>query len=303
MDILFDFFRKNPARTFIPVVNAACEPLGIIRERSLKEYAFSKFGRDLLKNPSSRLTVETFIVGCPVAKTDTTVDSLLEIVSLEPEGEGVILTEQQHYAGFLSAQALLKLVHERNIASAQELNPLTKLPGNNRISSHIEQVTAGGSGGHVLCYFDIDHFKPFNDHYGFRRGDRVIQLLADLLKAQSSHGHFFVGHIGGDDFFAGFEFANGEDRRRVASIVETLIQRFAADAASLYDPEDRRQGYIHAIGRDGQARKYPLLNVSCAVIGIHPDHEAISLDSIAAQLAALKKKAKESPTHIAVGEL
>ena len=37
--------------------------------------------------------------------------------------------------------------------------------------------------GRAFTYFDFDDFKPFNDHYGFRLGDRVIQLFADILRS------------------------------------------------------------------------------------------------------------------------
>ena len=36
-----------------------------------------------------------------------------------------------------------------------------------------------------LAYFDIDHFKPFNDRFGFRQGDRVILLLASANREES----------------------------------------------------------------------------------------------------------------------
>jgi len=56
----------------------------------------------------------------------------------------------------------------------------------------------------VLVYFDFDNFKPYNDRYGFRQGDRTILLFSDILKKTSGANKFFAGHIGGDDFFAGF---------------------------------------------------------------------------------------------------
>lgn len=34
----------------------------------------------------------------------------------------------------------------------------------------------------LLCYFDLDNFKAFNDVYGFKNGDRVIQLFTDILR-------------------------------------------------------------------------------------------------------------------------
>ena len=56
----------------------------------------------------------------------------------------------------------------------------------------------------ALLYADLDHFKAFNDHYGFMRGDQVIQATraADARRwhGEITGGDAFVGHVGGDDF-------------------------------------------------------------------------------------------------------
>lgn len=33
----------------------------------------------------------------------------------------------------------------------------------------------------ALAYADLDHFKPFNDHYGFTRGDEIIRITRRLI--------------------------------------------------------------------------------------------------------------------------
>lgn len=53
----------------------------------------------------------------------------------------------------------------------------------------------------MMVYFDFDNFKPFNDYYGFRKGDRAITLFADILKSSVGFEECLVGHVGGDDFF------------------------------------------------------------------------------------------------------
>lgn len=55
----------------------------------------------------------------------------------------------------------------------------------------------------TLVSFDLDNFKPFNDFYGFRQGDRVILPLAELMCRAFGAGDAFLGHVGGDDFLAG----------------------------------------------------------------------------------------------------
>jgi diguanylate cyclase (GGDEF)-like protein len=47
-------------------------------------------------------------------------------------------------------------------------------------------------------------FKPFNDYYGYARGDQLLRFFADIIlssvKRFSDFRSSFVGHIGGDDF-------------------------------------------------------------------------------------------------------
>jgi len=54
-----------------------------------------------------------------------------------------------------------------------------------------------------FAYIDIDHFKSFNDVYGYEAGDGVIKEAAESLISASGQIRLtkgFPGHIGGDDF-------------------------------------------------------------------------------------------------------
>ncbi|WP_395173268.1 diguanylate cyclase domain-containing protein [Roseibium alexandrii] len=48
-----------------------------------------------------------------------------------------------------------------------------------------------------MCYIDFDNFKPFNDTYGYRQGDRAIILFSELLQKHVTGNNSFHGHIGG----------------------------------------------------------------------------------------------------------
>src|SRR3989442_5068047 len=89
----------------------------------------------------------------------------------------------------------------RRAREMRALSPLTGLPGNIRIQEEIRRLVAEGT-KFALLYADLDHFKAYNDHYGFVRGDRAIQSLA-LLCTEVVHElvgpEGFVGHVGGGD--------------------------------------------------------------------------------------------------------
>ena len=143
-----------------------------------------------------------------------------------------------------------------------EANPLTRLPGNISIQRELERRIASGE-KYGVCYVDLDRFKSFNDHYGFKRGDEVIQKTADVLletgKTLGSPSDF-VGHIGGDDFIV---ITTAE---RADALCEGIVRNFDVMARQLYDEEDRARGYLLHTDRKGQEVKIPLLSVSIALV-------------------------------------
>lgn len=141
-----------------------------------------------------------------------------------------------------------------------EINPLTKLPGNITIIKEIQERIDSNT-PFALAYVDIDFFKPFNDKYGFSRGDEVIRLLGRLLtnivKIKSEDG--FVGHVGGDDFV----FIVPPER--VEQVCEDVIRHFDSMIPGFYDPPEREKGFIEAIDREGNKKIFPFLSLSIGV--------------------------------------
>src|SRR5208283_52524 len=111
----------------------------------------------------------------------------------------------------------------------------------------------------------FDNFKPFNDTYGFRRGDRAILLFADILKESSHLYQMFVGHIGGDDFFASLPMDNLPDDHYIG-LIQRIVEKFRQDVVNLYEDEAKKAGYVIVKNRQGKSVKVPLLSVSAAVM-------------------------------------
>ncbi len=140
-------------------------------------------------------------------------------------------------------------------------SPLTGLPGNVRIEEEIDGLVENGK-EFALLYADLDHFKAYNDHYGFMRGDQVIQAAARLLEEvarDTTGGEAFVGHVGGDDFVV--IVSPGQ----AANVADAIVARFDKDAPTLYDPEDRERGYIEVANRRGELQRFPMLSISIGV--------------------------------------
>jgi GGDEF domain-containing protein len=173
----------------------------------------------------------------------------------------------------------------------QNANPLTKLPGNLMIEAETNRRLSIGEDVAVL-YIDLDHFKAFNDKYGFEQGDRVIELTANILKSvcgeNSPHNQTFTGHIGGDDFIVVTKPDGAEE------LCQVLCAEFDRRVKELYPGEDRERGFIISVDRQGNRQSFPLCSISIALVDneARPIADFLQLSSLAAEV---KKLAKSLP--------
>ncbi|HVR34026.1 MAG TPA: response regulator [Acidimicrobiia bacterium] len=150
----------------------------------------------------------------------------------------------------------------RRTKTARDTSPLTGLPGNFSIGAEIEQRIASDR-PFALVYCDLDNFKAFNDHYGFMRGDQVIQFSADVLRqsvADIGDDEGFVGHIGGDDFVA------ITDADAAEAFCKSVIDRFDDGILDYYDTADALKGYIEVTDRRGERYAFPVVAMSMGVV-------------------------------------
>ncbi|WP_377295797.1 bifunctional diguanylate cyclase/phosphodiesterase [Rhizobium sp. SGZ-381] len=290
VDTVFELFRANPRQAFFPVLNANGEPRGIISEYHLKEYIYRPFGRDLLKNKIYERSIAHFVEGAPIVGLDANAERLMHIFANMDGSDCVILTENMRYAGIVSAASLIKVINEKQLKVAQDQNPLTGLPGNRAIRDFMQEVGRDDDQTRFFCYCDFDHFKPFNDHYGFQRGDHALSLFAALMKRYFFSEGDFLGHVGGDDFFIGL---SDWTREELSEILGRLLSDFHADVVELYSAEDRVAGSIRANDRSGTERDFPLLRCSIGVVELPAGLLLDDVGRISAAIAAVKAQAKD----------
>lgn len=299
MESLLDLLKADDNLFLVPVIDSTYYPKGIIHEHRLKSVIYSPYGRSLIQNRSSNLSVlETYIESIPVVDVSMPLETIIELFSLSPNAPGVLVTESSRYIGYLSAREMIEVVHERNLISARDQNPLTRLPGNFLINEFIANMLDNPDQA-VVVYFDFDHFKPYNDYYGFRNGDRVILLFAELMHKTLS-SEFFKGHIGGDDFFMGTFLHDDVSFDSVVTQIENLIEQFIDEVREFYNPEDRERGFIVSEDREGNLKEFKLLSVSAVVIQINKESKNLSADHLQQLFAQEKKRAKRSPSHISI---
>jgi len=158
---------------------------------------------------------------------------------------------------FLARVNLSIFRSEKNV----EINPLTRLPGNISIGREVRERIEKNK-DFAFGYADLDYFKPFNDCYGFSRGDEVIKmtgrLIFGIVKAKQPQGSF-VGHIGGDDFV----FIIDVDL--VEEAAAEIIKAFDSLITGCYDREDSTQGFIQSFDRKGKASQFPVMGISIGI--------------------------------------
>ncbi|MEZ0233350.1 MAG: response regulator [Actinomycetota bacterium] len=140
-------------------------------------------------------------------------------------------------------------------------SPLTGLPGNVRIEEEIDARLAR-SDPFAILYADLDNFKAYNDHYGFMRGDEVIQSSARLIGEAArgaSDGAAFVGHVGGDDFVV----VVAPERAEVAA--NAIVAAFDEAAPGFFDETDRERGFIEVTNRRGELQRFGVLTLSIGI--------------------------------------
>ncbi len=144
----------------------------------------------------------------------------------------------------------------------KEANPLTGLPGNRAIEKEL-QARIERKASFAFLYVDIDNFKPYNDHYGYQKGDDAILFLGDIITEAVNSlggGDDFVGHIGGDDFVV---ITTAE---RAEYIARHIIDEFDRGVLVLLQEEDIRRGFMEVRNRLGEIRRMPVMSLTIALV-------------------------------------
>nr|WP_315219094.1 GGDEF domain-containing protein [uncultured Duganella sp.] len=281
---VYEIFLKEPKLLIIPVVDGD-QPLGLISRFEMIDHFARPYQRELYGKKSCRQFMDAKPL---IAEQDTTLQELsFRMVQADAHHlfNGFIITDQGRYLGLGTGHDLMREITQMQINAARYANPLTQLPGNVPINEHIDRLLESGA-RFWACYVDLDHFKPFNDVYGYRRGDDVIQLAGNMLGERCDPNRDFVGHIGGDDFMVLFQSEDWETR------CEAILADFEQNVQEFYSIEDRERGGYLSEDRQGKKVFYSLMSLSIGVIRVDP-RQYYSHHQIATAAAESKRQAKK----------
>lgn len=277
-------FLENPTLQMLPVVDDGV-PVGIINRYHMIDSFARPYQRELYGKKSCRVFMDAHPI---IVDKHTSMQEVSHIiVQANPDHliNGIMLTENGKYIGICTGPDLMREITQMQINAARYANPLTQLPGNVPINEHIEQLLEKQE-KFCACYCDLDHFKPFNDVYGYRRGDDIIQMTSEVLKKHCDLKQDFIGHIGGDDFIILFRSADWETRCRA------ILDSFALEIQDFYSNEDRERGGYLSEDRQGKKVFYPLVSLSLGVVKAQ-DRQFYSHHQISLAASDAKKQAKK----------
>ena len=281
---VYQLFVDAPDLQIVPVVDDAAA-IGVITRAVLLD----RFARPYLRELYGKKSCTAFMDDKPIITDRNT--SLQELSKIIVDADrhhlsnGFIITDDGRYLGMGTSHDLMREITDMQIKAARYANPLTLLPGNVPLNEHIERLLQGEV-AFVACYADIDHFKPYNDVYGYRKGDDVLQLTGRILTAHADPEQDFVGHIGGDDFIILFQSEDWEAR------CKAILDAFSDCAHEHISELDHANGGYISEDRRGNQVFHPLLSLSLGVVKVDAGQFA-SHHQIAAAAADAKKQAKK----------
>jgi diguanylate cyclase (GGDEF)-like protein len=281
---VIDLFLAEPQLKIIPVVDNGF-PIGILNRHTVVDLFARPYQRELCGNKPCEIYVDTNSL---IVEQDTSLQQVSHmIVEADPDHliNGMIIVNNGVYAGIATGPDLMRAITKMQINTAQYANPLTLLPGNVPINEQIN-LWLHKKNKFVVCYCDLDNFKPFNDVYGYQRGDEVIQMTSRVLMENCHSEHDFIGHIGGDDFIILFRSEDWEAR------CQNLLTDFAQSIKQFYSHKDCELGGYIGENRQGAKVFHPMISISLGAIRAneeaHFSHHQISIEA-----AEAKKQAKK----------
>lgn len=161
---VLEFMRRKHMTDYLPVIMISADD----EERNM-EYAFDLGAIDFIARPFSERIV---------------LRRVLTTISL-----------------FEKQKDLISLIDMQFKPDDQKIDELTGLPYKqnfyNKVHSHL--LSSGNTKLYMVA-IDIDHFKLFNNFYGWEKGDQYLRLMGRFLNEFTRRHGGIAGYLGGDDF-------------------------------------------------------------------------------------------------------
>ncbi|OZG70110.1 hypothetical protein BTA51_27715 [Hahella sp. CCB-MM4] len=276
-------FQSNSSVNSIAVVENG-KAIGIVHRKTLLATLSKPFALDLYARKPIVSLIDENVLKVDVKLRLEQVSRMVTHRARFKAEEDFIISEDGQFVGIGQVIDLLRQITELQVKTARHANPLTMLPGNVPIGDCVDDLLCSGQ-AFTIVYFDLDNFKPFNDMYGYAKGDEVLVWFSGLLKKYCGSGNNFIGHVGGDDFIAVVSDASYRE------ILKPLLVEFDQQIEQFYNPEDIEAGGIETEDRLGERRFFNLMSLSGGALYVRPG-DYLHFKEVSYQLGKVKKQAK-----------
>jgi diguanylate cyclase (GGDEF)-like protein len=281
-----ELFRNQPSWTALAVLDGD-RPVGIVHRDELLIFLSRPLHPEVYNRKPIVSVTNRDAVQIEARARLEQVSRLVTARTAGRQRDDFIVTSNGRYLGMGRTIDLLRHITAQQIQAAKQSNPLTGLPGNREIQTHLAQWLACRR-AFVACHLDLDHFKAFNDTYGYARGDQVLLHVGQIVARAVRPRVDFVGHVGGDDFV--FLMRSQDWSLRLSAIVEEL----EASLINFHSTEHREAGGLDGVDRDGMKRRFPLLSASIAAVEVD-GRKPVTAEEVADALRETKRLAKTKP--------
>lgn len=172
----------------------------------------------------------------------------------------VVVDAAGAYVGTVTVKQLVTRSAEIESRISQSASTLTGLPGPQLVDAWIRRALERDT--FTIVFADLDHFREYNDRYGFAMGDELIRLLGRVLgshaPAISPEAH--LGHRGGDDFVV--VCTTGVEEH----VLGAICSEFDTARRELFEAADLARGAFLHTDRQGHTREVPIVTASLAVL-------------------------------------
>ena len=285
---LVPLFESDDERVAVPVLDGRAA-VGLVTRSLLFFHLGHQYGFSLWRDRPVLRFLEEHDVRHESLRSDAPLEEAAEVVRRRPASRRydpiLVETPGGAFEGLLTVDVLLAEMTRQKVDLALQSSPLTGLPGTAFLARRAASLIAAGR-PFVLGWADLDDFKPFNDRYGFARGDAALLLTAEVLSRHlGRRPDEVLAHAGGDDFAFVVDPEDAEER------ADAAVREFSERVLALYDEEERTGGGIVAADRLGVPRRFGLLSLS---VGLAAWDGAPGVDyrALASIVAEVKKAAK-----------
>lgn len=143
-------------------------------------------------------------------------------------------------------------------------HPVTGLLGHPQFENEVFTRLSRGD-RFATVWLDINHFRPFNDHYGRDKGNAVIKKVAELIRKTlggKNSDSVPIAHVDGDDFVILVPQENAQ------AIADELKSGFDGATSEFYSAEEKKRGFYYEKGRDQKDQIFPLMTLSTVVLNV-----------------------------------